>query len=175
MHNFKAPLENDKIRLSPMLDEHFVVLHAVASEPAMWEQHDDHDRGHIDKFKTFFAMGLANPEGCFSIVDKTLNKIIGSTRYYAYDSDEPSVKIGYTFISTEYWGTSMNSHLKELMLDHAFKFVENVYFDIWEHNYRSQKATEKLGAKQLQLQKTGRYLYLLTKNDWQLTKNKAAN
>jgi RimJ/RimL family protein N-acetyltransferase len=32
------------------------------------------------------------------------------------------------------------------MLDHAFKFVENVIFYVGENNIRSQKATEKIGA-----------------------------
>ena len=32
------------------------------------------------------------------------------------------------------------------MLDHAFKFVENVIFYVGENNIRSQKATEIIGA-----------------------------
>jgi hypothetical protein len=32
------------------------------------------------------------------------------------------------------------------MLDHAFKFVENVVLLVGETNIRSQKATEKIGA-----------------------------
>jgi RimJ/RimL family protein N-acetyltransferase len=36
--------------------------------------------------------------------------------------------------------------MKQLMLTHAFKFVENVVFFIGENNIRSQKATEKIGA-----------------------------
>ena len=36
--------------------------------------------------------------------------------------------------------------MKQLLLDHAFKFVENVVFYVGENNIRSQKATEKIGA-----------------------------
>ena len=36
--------------------------------------------------------------------------------------------------------------MKQLMLDHAFKFVENVIFYVGENNIRSQKATEKIGG-----------------------------
>jgi RimJ/RimL family protein N-acetyltransferase len=36
--------------------------------------------------------------------------------------------------------------LKQLMLAHAFKFVENVVFYVGENNIRSQKATEKIGG-----------------------------
>ena len=36
--------------------------------------------------------------------------------------------------------------MKQLMLAHAFQFVENVVFFIGENNIRSRKATEKIGA-----------------------------
>jgi len=36
--------------------------------------------------------------------------------------------------------------MKQLMLAHAFKFVENIVFFVGENNIRSQKATEKIGA-----------------------------
>ena len=32
------------------------------------------------------------------------------------------------------------------MLDYAFRHIDKVYFDIGEENFRSRKATEKLGA-----------------------------
>ena len=36
--------------------------------------------------------------------------------------------------------------MKELLLDHAFKVVENVVFYVGQKNFRSQKAMEKIGA-----------------------------
>ena len=36
--------------------------------------------------------------------------------------------------------------MKQLMLAHAFKFVESVIFYVGENNIRSQRATEKIGA-----------------------------
>ena len=36
--------------------------------------------------------------------------------------------------------------MKQLMLAHAFKFVESVVFFVGENNVRSQKATERIGA-----------------------------
>ena len=43
-------------------------------------------------------------------------------------------------------GGQYNREMKSLMLNHAFKFVENVVFLIGEKNIRSQKAIEKIGA-----------------------------
>ena len=36
--------------------------------------------------------------------------------------------------------------MKQLILAHAFKFVENVVFFVGQNNFRSQKAMEKIGA-----------------------------
>ncbi len=36
--------------------------------------------------------------------------------------------------------------MKRLLLNHAFKFVENVVFFVGEENIRSQRAMEKIGA-----------------------------
>jgi RimJ/RimL family protein N-acetyltransferase len=39
--------------------------------------------------------------------------------------------------------------MKQLLLNHAFKFIENVVFFVGEDNVRSQKAMEKIGAIKL--------------------------
>jgi RimJ/RimL family protein N-acetyltransferase len=56
--------------------------------------------------------------------------------------------------------------MKALMLQHAFKFVENVVFRIGENNIRSQKAAEKIGATRIGLRQDrygiDRVLYRIT-------------
>ncbi|MDE4963814.1 N-acetyltransferase, partial [Francisella tularensis subsp. holarctica] len=37
--------------------------------------------------------------------------------------------------------------VKKLMGDYAFKFVDDVFCEVWDKNFRSQKAVAKLGAK----------------------------
>ena len=49
-------------------------------------------------------------------------------------------------MARKYWGGRYNREMKQLMLSHAFQFVENVVFFVGENNIRSQKATEKIGA-----------------------------
>ena len=49
-------------------------------------------------------------------------------------------------MAREYWGGRYNREMKQLMLAHAFNFVESVVFFVGENNIRSQKATEKIGA-----------------------------
>ena len=119
-------------------------LFAVAADPFIWEQHPESDRYKEDVFKVFFREALES-RGAFVIIDKS-GRIIGSTRFYGYDPEKSEIEIGWTFLARKYWGGRYNRELKQLMLDHAFKFVESVIFYVGENNIRSQKATEKIGA-----------------------------
>jgi len=49
-------------------------------------------------------------------------------------------------LARKYWGGRYNRELRDLMLAHAFKFVENVMFLVGQTNIRSQRATEKIGG-----------------------------
>ena len=60
------------------------------------------------------------------------------------------------------------------MLDHAFQYVESVFFHIGALNIRSQKAIEKLGAKKVDEVNMAYYgelnnlnfIYRIDKADW---------
>ena len=166
MIEFKINLENDIVSLIQTQEKHFKELYIVGNNPVIWEQHLDSDRWKLDNFRKYIDGGLNNKEGSYTIIDKKINEIIGTTRYYSFNQEELSVKIGYTFISNQYWGTHMNYQIKKLMLDYIFQFLDKVYFDIWKTNYRSQKSIEKLGGKKLSLDKNNKYLYLLEKKVW---------
>jgi RimJ/RimL family protein N-acetyltransferase len=138
-------LKGELIELRPLTPADWPDLFAVASDPLIWEQHPESDRYKEDVFKIFFSHALESG-GAFVIIDKKNQQIIGSTRFYGYDPEKSEVEIGWTFLARKYWGGRYNRELKQLMLDHAFKFVENVIFYVGENNIRSQKATEKIGA-----------------------------
>ena len=138
-------LKGELIELRPLTSAEWQDLFAVASDPLIWEQHPESDRYKEDVFKIFFSEALESG-GAFAIIDKKNQQIIGSTRFYGYDPEKSEIEIGWTFLARKYWGGRYNRELKQLMLDHAFKFVENVIFYVGENNIRSQKATEKIGA-----------------------------
>ncbi|MGQ4006061.1 GNAT family N-acetyltransferase [Francisellaceae bacterium CB300] len=164
--DFNKSLSYEDVRLQIMTQNDFDKLFAIAKDPKIWEQHNDPQRYKIEGFKKFFDSGIDNPQNCFLIFYK--NELVGSTRYYEYSVAQSSVKIGYTFYATKCWGTDLNSKVKNLMLDYAFKFVDNVFFDVWNKNFRSQKAVEKLGAKFHAKSKCGeKYTFLLTKEVWE--------
>ncbi len=138
-------LKGELIELRPLTLEDWDDLFAVASDPLIWEQHPESDRYKEDVFRIFFSEALESG-GAFVIIDRENQQIIGSTRFYGYDTEKSEIEIGWTFLARNYWGGRYNLELKQLMLDHAFKFVENVIFYVGENNIRSQKATEKIGG-----------------------------
>ena len=133
------------IELRPLVPEDWDDLFAVASDPLIWEQHPENDRYRKDVFRIFFKEAL-ECGGAFAVIDQQDRQIIGSTRYYGYDPKGSEIEIGWTFMARKYWGGLYNGEMKQLMLDHAFQFVETVVFNIGENNIRSQMATEKIGA-----------------------------
>ncbi|MFL5814522.1 MAG: GNAT family N-acetyltransferase [Bdellovibrionia bacterium] len=132
--------------LSPLRAEDFEGLYAVASDPLIWEQHPQKNRYERSIFESFFK-GAMDSGGAFLVTDTETGEVIGSSRYYEYDAANSSVVIGYTFLARKYWGHRHNREMKHLMLKHAFRFVERVYFHIGENNTRSRKAIEKIGAQ----------------------------
>jgi RimJ/RimL family protein N-acetyltransferase len=138
-------LKGELIELRPLRAEDWDDLFAVASDRLIWEQHPESDRYKEDIFKAFFKDAL-ECGGAFVIIEAKSQQIIGSTRFYGYDPQKSEVEIGWTFLARNYWGGRYNWELKQLMLDHAFRFVESVVFFVGENNIRSQKAMERIGA-----------------------------
>jgi len=138
-------LKGELIELRPLTLEDWDDLFAVASDPLIWEQHPESDRYKEDVFRICLSEALESG-GAFVIIDRENPQIIGSTRFYGYDTEKSEIEIGWTFLARNYWGGRYNRELKQSMLDHAFKFAENVIFYVGENNIRSQKATEKIGG-----------------------------
>lgn len=143
--NLQPTLSNELITIKPLQVDDFDALYEIASDELLWEQHPNNDRYKKPIFKVFFENAILS-KGAFLVIDNKNDTIIGSSRYYGFNEAEPSIIIGYTFISRAYWGTNYNSSLKKIMIDYAFQYVNKIYFHVGDTNYRSQKAVEKLGA-----------------------------
>lgn len=164
-------LKNETIQLIPLQKIDFEELYKVASDPLVWEQHPNKFRYQKAVFQNYFEGALLS-KGAFIIRDSKTNEVVGSSRYYDFNEKENTILIGYTFIGRKFWGKGYNNALKKLMLDYAFQFVDKVYFHIGSHNYRSQKAIEKIGAvkvDEFEVEYYGEdsklnFAYLITKN-----------
>jgi RimJ/RimL family protein N-acetyltransferase len=145
--NTQPSLHNEQVRLLPLQAADFADLYAAARDPKIWEQHPNQDRWQPEAFRTYFEGALQ--QGALKIVDQATGTVIGSTRFYGYDAQADSILIGYTFLTTRYWGTGLNTGVKTLMLDYIFQFVSTVYFHIGAENRRSQLAIGRLGAEKV--------------------------
>jgi RimJ/RimL family protein N-acetyltransferase len=139
-------LKGELIELRPLRSHDFDALFSAASDPKIWEQHPESDRYQREVFQRFFD-GALESKGAFAIIEGKSGRIIGSSRYCNLDPTNREVEVGWTFLEREFWGGTYNRELKRLMLDHAFRFVDRVLFVVGEHNLRSQKALEKIGAR----------------------------
>ncbi len=138
-------LRGSLLELRPLRPEDWADLFAVASDPLLWEQHPESDRYEEPVFRAFFGAALESG-GALVALDLRTGKTIGSSRFHAYSEERAEVEIGWTFLARSHWGGPYNGEMKQLMLDHAFRFVDTVIFVIGSRNFRSRRAVEKLGG-----------------------------
>jgi RimJ/RimL family protein N-acetyltransferase len=138
-------LQGKILQLRPLRPEDFHDLYAVASDPLIWEQHSVQDRYKEEVFKEFFREALESG-GALITIDSEDGQVIGSSRFYGYDERKSEIEIGWTFLARSHWGGIYNWEMKQLMLRHAFRFVNSVIFLVGPQNLRSQRALEKIGA-----------------------------
>lgn len=143
--NLQPTLVGERVTLRPLEAIDWQAMFAAAADPAIWAQHPASDRYKESVFRQYFDDALAS-RSAFAFVDNSTGAIIGSSRYHGLNVAASEIEIGWTFLARDYWGGSYNAEIKQLMLQHAFGFVDTVVFWIGESNTRSRRATEKIGA-----------------------------
>ena len=145
-------LEDARVRLSPLTFDNYEYLIPVASETGLVRYSPSHIAG-AEALRTYVqdALNLQEENACipFAVFDKQKGTYAGSTRYMNIDWPNKVLHIGSTWIGREFQGSGLNTHMKFLMLRHAFDSMgfEKVEFRIDERNARSRKAVENLGAR----------------------------
>jgi N-acetyltransferase len=127
------------VELRPLEQEDFAALLVIASDPLLWEQHPAKDRTQQIVFRNWFDRAM-DCGGALVVIDRQNGRIIGTSRFDCYDESGSEIEIGWTFLARSHWGGTYNGEVKELMLDHAFRFVHTVVFKVNSSNLRSQRA-----------------------------------
>ena len=143
--DLQPTLKGRLVSLRPMRFDDFDAVYEAAADPLIWEQHPEPLRYRREVFQKFLD-GAMESGGAFVVIDLESSKIVGSSRFYNYSAERQEVAIGYTFLVREYWGRGYNHEMKTLMIEHAFRFVERVFFEVGTNNRRSQKALQNIGA-----------------------------
>ena len=146
--DLQPDLKGELIELRPLKPNDWNELFAVASDSLIWEQHPEPDRYQGRCLQNFLqrSTGIRRPVRHHRSEDSTNHRV---DTVYGYNPEKSEIEIGWTFLARKYWGGRHNAEMKQLLLDHAFKFVESVVFFVGEDNVRSQKAMEKVGAIKL--------------------------
>lgn len=154
--DWQPTLTGQLVLLRPLRANDYAELARAGSDPLIWEQHPERERWKPELFRKYFEGAMASG-AAFAVIDRASGRIVGSTRFYQYEPEHRRVSLGYTFVARECWGQGHNSEMKRLVLAHAFRYVDEVELHIGENNHRSRKATEKLGAKLVEV-RAGDYL-----------------
>jgi RimJ/RimL family protein N-acetyltransferase len=143
--DLQPTLTGKLLELRPLRPDDYRALYAVASDPLIWEQHPAKERCTEEGFRKFFDKALASG-GALIAIDRKDGRAIGTSRFHDYEEEKSQIEVGYTFLARSHWGGAYNREMKELMLRHAFGFVDCVVFTVAPENFRSQRAVEKIGG-----------------------------
>jgi N-acetyltransferase len=171
--DLQPTLVGPHLLVRPVSAEDWSEMFAAASDPLTWALHPISDRYTEPVFREFFDGALASGSA-FSLVDRASGRIVGSSRYNGHDPDRREIEIGWTFLARDCWGGDANREVKQLMLDHAFGFVDTVIFLVGETNLRSRGAMTKIGgvlrpgiiARTLNGATHNHLVYEIRRDDW---------
>ena len=181
-------LEGDLVKLIPLDRAHKDDFVKAASDGELWNlwYTSIPSKQTIDDYIGFaLTEKQAGRSHAFVVIDKTNNKIIGSSRY-CNAINENRVEIGYTWYAQSTQRTGINTQCKYLLLAHAFEQLNCIAVEFrtnW-HNHPSRNAIARLGAKQdgilrnHMIDSDGCYrdtvVFSITKEEWPTVKKSLA-
>jgi len=150
---FPVTLEGQHVRLEPLTIYHLAGLCEVGLHPDLWRwnpaviKDSDGMRTYIQTALKWQSEGSALP---FVIIERSLNKVVGSTRFANIDKTNKHVEIGWTWIAPQWQRTRVNTEMKYLLLRHAFDTLGCLRVELKTDvlNEKSRKAILRTGAKQ---------------------------
>lgn len=144
-------LDGKYVRLEPLTQDHLNALCEVGLNESLWrliptmiKDRDDMQR-YIETALNEQHRGTALP---FVTIEKSSDKVIGSTRFGNIDVNNKRAEIGWTWVSPNWQRTFVNSEAKLLMLTHAFEAWKCIRVELKTDvlNEKSRNAILRLGA-----------------------------
>ena len=143
-------LTDGRIRLQPMSLEHVAALEAAAADGQLWNLRVTSVPAPGDT-QAYVERALAMKDRLpYVVVDlENENRIVGSTSYHDIVPAIDRLEIGWTWYAKSTQRSHVNTCAKLLLLVHAFETLgaKVVGWRTDNHNFASQAAIERLGAK----------------------------
>jgi N-acetyltransferase len=146
-------LTGEFIRLRPMKITDLDELYQIGCDEELWKfspktlRSSEDMRLYIETALKEKRRGVSLP---FVTIEKSSNKIVGSTRFGNIDTENLRTEIGWTWLTPKWQRTVVNTEAKFLMLQHAFEVWNciRVEFRTDVLNEKSRNAILRLGAVQ---------------------------
>lgn len=148
-------LENEHVRLRPIVPEDRPALHALAMDPDIWRYFSARVETTTDLeayFDEFFATAIADQEAgrrvAYHITDKRANRAAGSMSLGSMAEPDGRIEIGWSWLGREFRGRGVNRWAKYLMMEHAFERMgaERVEFKTDALNVPARHGLRNIGA-----------------------------
>jgi|SRR3990167_3679544 len=149
----KVTLDGKHVRLEPLSEVHREGLCQAISDGELWNLFVTlvpHVNG-IDEFVNNAYFAHKSGDGlAFATINKTTDKVVGSTRFMKANISNKRVEIGFTFLAKSFQKTKINTESKLLLLTHAFETLDLNRVELLTDylNSNSRNAILRLGAKQ---------------------------
>jgi N-acetyltransferase len=185
----RVVLEGEFVRLEPLRTEHSENLYEVGLDESLWlwtanvVASKEDLRRYVKTALDEQRRGVSLP---FVTIEKSSNKIVGSTRFGNIDPKNRRAEIGWTWINPKWQRTAINTQAKLLMLNHAFEVWKCIRVELKTDvlNEKSRRAILRLGAKeegilrQHMITETGRFrdtvYYSILDSEWDNIKENLA-
>ena len=146
-------LRDRGVRLEPLALSHEAGLIAAATDGELWTIRVTSVPAPQEVRSYIETALLGRDQGhrfAFAVIDDATSKVLGTTSYHDIVPAIRRVEIGYTWYAKSMQRTHVNTSAKLLLLAHAFGTLacHVVGWRTDNFNFASQRAIERLGAKQ---------------------------
>src|ERR1700734_851698 len=93
--DFQPTLIGPAVIVRPVMPGDWAELFAAGSDPEIWKVHPRSNRYTEPAFREYFDSAVAS-KMAFVFVDRSTNRLIGSSRYYGYDAELSEIETGWT-------------------------------------------------------------------------------
>ena len=145
-------LESSRVRLLPLSHAHSSAFKDLLREEDLhniWYTSIPSENQVDEEIKRRLGLQSIGSMIPFSVWDKKRNCFCGMTSFMHIEPQHKRLEIGSTWLSKESQRSGLNTHMKYLMLKHAFEEFGCIAVEFRTHfmNSQSRKAIERLGAK----------------------------
>ncbi|QSB06872.1 GNAT family N-acetyltransferase [Natronoglycomyces albus] len=144
-------MEDERIRLEPLTQDHRKPLRDIAIDERIWEFFVSRVTDEAE-FTTFFDNLMEDQRtgrcAVYAIVEKETGTVCGSSAFGNLDAANDRLEIGWSWLGIAFQGSGINRHAKRLLLRRAFEELgcQRVEFKTDVLNQRARAALRKIGA-----------------------------